>query len=389
MTLINLPLATSSWDDREINAMQEVIDSRIFSMGKKVEEFEKKFAEYLNCKYSIMVNSGSSANLLMIASLFFTKKPFLKPGDEVIVPAISWSTTYFPLHQYGLKIKFVDIDKETLNIDIEKLKKSITSSTKLIMLVNLLGNPNEFDAIKNLIKGKNIQIIEDNCESLGSVYKEKFTGTFGLCGSFSTFFSHHISTMEGGVIATNNDEIYQILLSLRAHGWTRNLPKINLVSGTKSDDDFEESFKFVLPGYNLRPLELSGAVGIEQIRKLKNLIEMRRKNAAHFQSIMKDHPYFIIQREIGKSSWFGFSILLKENCGFSRKKLIRFLKDNLIEYRPIVTGNFSKQPVIRYLNADLGEDLSNADFVDKNGLFIGNHHIDIRTNLDVLNDFKV
>jgi len=190
MTLINLPLATSSWDDREINAMQEVIDSRIFSMGKKVEEFEKKFAEYLNCKYSIMVNSGSSANLLMIASLFFTKKPFLKPGDEVIVPAISWSTTYFPLHQYGLKIKFVDIDKETLNIDIEKLKKSITSSTKLIMLVNLLGNPNEFDAIKNLIKGKNIQIIEDNCESLGSVYKEKFTGTFGLCGSFSTFFSH-------------------------------------------------------------------------------------------------------------------------------------------------------------------------------------------------------
>ena len=389
MTNINLPLATSSWDDREINAMQEVIDSRFFSMGEKVKEFEKDFSEYLNCKYSVMVNSGSSANLLMIASLFFTKKPLLKPGDEVIVPAISWSTTYFPLHQYGLKIKFVDIDKETLNIDIQKLKKAITSSTKLIMLVNLLGNPNDFDAIKDLITGKNIQIIEDNCESLGSKYKEKFTGTFGLCGSFSTFFSHHISTMEGGVIATNNFEIYQILLSLRAHGWTRNLPNVNLVSGTKSEDDFEESFKFVLPGYNLRPLELSGAIGIEQIRKLRNLIEMRRRNAIHFQSIMKDHPYFLIQKEIGKSSWFGFSILLKQNCGFSRKTLIQFLKDNLIEYRPIVTGNFARQPVIRYLNTDLDEDLSNADFVDKNGLFIGNHHIDIRSQLDILKNFKV
>ncbi len=385
----NLPLAISSWDEKEIIAMQEVIESQRFSMGEKVREFEESFSKYLNCKYAVMVNSGSSANLLMIASLFYTKKPLLKTGDEVIVPAISWSTTYFPLHQYGLKIKFVDIDKDTLNFDIEKLSEAISSSTKLIMAVNLLGNPNHFDDIKSLIKDKEIQLIEDNCESLGSQYKDQYTGTLGLCGSFSTFFSHHISTMEGGVIATNNDEIYQILVSLRAHGWTRNLPKNNLITGSKSDDDFEESFKFVLPGYNLRPLELSGAIGIEQIKKLNSFIDIRRKNASHFKLIMQDNPYFMIQKEISKSSWFGFSLTIKKDSGIQRKDLISFLNEKLIDYRPIVTGSFVKQPVIKYLNVDLSQDLSNADYIHENGLFIGNHHIDIRNKLNLLKDFKI
>ena len=384
----NLPLAISSWDEKEILAIQEVLESQKFSMGKKVKKFEEIFSKYLNCKYAVMVNSGSSANLLMIAALFYTKKPFLKKGDEVIVPAISWSTTYFPLHQYGLKIKFVDIDKETLNLDIKKLKKAISSSTKLILAVNLLGNPNKFDEIKDLIKDKDIQLLEDNCESLGGKYKDKFTGTIGLCGTFSTFFSHHISTMEGGVITTDNDEIYQILISLRAHGWTRNLPKDNLITGTKSDDDFEESFKFVLPGYNLRPLEMSGAIGIEQVKKLDQFIDIRRKNASHFKLVMKDNPYFMIQTEISKSSWFGFSLIIKPNSGISRKDLIRFLKENLIDYRPIVTGSFAKQPVIKYLNVDLTQDLSNADYVHNNGLFIGNHHIDIRNKLNLILKFK-
>ena len=387
MIISNLPLAISSWDEKEYIAMQEVIKSQKFSMGEKVKEFEFNFSKYLNCKHAVMVNSGSSANLLMIASLFYTKKPFLKKGDEVIVPAISWSTTYFPLHQYGLKIKFVDIDKDTLNLNIKKLKEALSSSTKLIMAVNLLGNPNNFDEIKNLIKDKEIQLIEDNCESLGSKYKDQFAGTIGLCGSFSTFFSHHISTMEGGVITTNNDEIYQIMTCLRAHGWTRNLPKNNLITGTKSDDNFEESFKFVLPGYNLRPLELSGAIGIEQIKKLNSFIDIRRKNASHFKSIMKDNPYFSIQSEVSKSSWFGFSLIVKQDSGIKRKDLITFLNEKSIDCRPIVSGSFVKQPVIKLLNVDLTEDLSNANYVHENGLFIGNHHIDIRSKLDLLKEF--
>ncbi len=362
----------------------KVIESGQITMSKITKDFEKRFASYIGSKYAVMVNSGSSANLLMIASLFFTEIPILKPGDEVIVPAISWSTTYFPLSQYGLNIKFVDIDKETLNFDLSQLKEAISSSTKVIMAVNLLGNPNDFDEIKKLIVGKNIYLLEDNCEAMGATYKNKFTGTFGLCGSFSTFFSHHISTMEGGLVTTNDEEIYHVLLSLRAHGWTRNLPKKNKVSGIKSDNEFEESFKFMLPGYNLRPLELSGAIGCEQLKKLPSFISNRRQNASHFKEIMSNKENFIIQREIGSSSWFGFSIIVKEENGLSRNEFIDFLSKNSIEYRPIVTGNFAKQPVIKYLNADLSFNLENADYVDRNGLFIGNNHEDIRKDLDLL-----
>ena len=266
MINIKYSLASSTWDDRELSAIQDVINSGIYSMGNKVASFEKEFANYTGSKYCIMVNSGSSANLLMTAALFYTKVNKLKPGDEVIVPAVSWPTTYYPLAQYGLKLKFVDIDKYTLNYDLDALKSAITDKTRLLMVVNLLGNPNDFATIENLIKGKNITLIEDNCESMGATFSGKHAGTFGLMGSFSTFFSHHMATMEGGMVVTNNEELYHILLSLRAHGWTRNLPKFNHVCGEKSDDQFVESFRFVLPGYNVRPIEMEAAVGSEQLK---------------------------------------------------------------------------------------------------------------------------
>ena len=257
------PLASSTWDEKELEAIQEVIKSNNFTMGAKVKEFEKDIASFHHVNYAVMVNSGSSANLLAVAALFYTKNSKLKRGDEVIVPAVSWSTSYYPFHQYGLKMKFVDIDLETLNYDLSQLEEAINEKTKLILAVNLLGNPNDFNAIQDLIQGKDIILLEDNCESLGAIFNGQYTGTFGLMGTFSSFFSHHISTMEGGIILTNDEEIYHILLSLRSHGWTRHLPKENKLTGTKSDDWFSESFKFVLPGYNVRPLEMSGAIGIE------------------------------------------------------------------------------------------------------------------------------
>ena len=263
------PLSNTSWKENEINALRKVISSNKFTMGKKVQRFEKIFAKYLGSKHCVMVNSGSSANLLMIAALFYTKrKKFkLKRGDEVIVPSIGWSTSYFPLYQMGLKIKFVDVDLYTLNYDLENLRKSINRNTRMILAVNLLGNSNDFSYIQQLINKQNIILIEDNCESLGAKFNKKFCGTFGLMGSHSFFFSHHISTMEGGAIVTNDDEIYHILLTLRAHGWTRDLPDKNLIC-KKSKDPFKEMFRFVLPGFNVRPLELSAAVGIEQLKRL-------------------------------------------------------------------------------------------------------------------------
>tara|TARA_B100000989_G_C19507772_1_gene457309 strand:- start:198 stop:1358 length:1161 start_codon:yes stop_codon:yes gene_type:complete len=379
------PLSYDSWDHEEPEAIYEVVKDGFFTMGKKVKKFEEEFSNYVDSKYSVMVNSGSSANLLMVASLFYTKdsKIKLKRGDEVIVPAVSWSTSYYPLYQYGLKIKFVDIDLETLNYDLEKLKSAVTEKTKVILAVNLLGNPNDFKEIKKIIENKDISIIEDNCESLGAEFQNQKTGTIGLLGTFSFFFSHHISTMEGGMVVTDNEELYHILLSLRAHGWTRNLPEDNLIA-KKSKNSFDESFRFVLPGYNLRPLEMSGAIGSIQIKKFPNFLVQRKKNAENFLNKMKNYDDIITQKEIGSSSWFGFSIIIKPGSKRTRANIVNTLSDIGFECRPIVTGNFVKNTVVNYFNYEVNDSLKNANWIDENGLFIGNHHVDMKTALHLL-----
>ena len=330
-----------------------------------------------------MVSSGSAANLIATAALFYTKNPRLKRGDEVIVPAVSWSTTYFPLHQYGLKLKFVDIDLETLNYDLNALSEAITDKTKMIMVVNLLGNPNDFDTIDKLIKEKDIFILEDNCEAMGAEYKGRQTGTFGVMGTFSTFFSHHMSTMEGGFVTTDDEELYHILLSLRAHGWTRNLPKENHVSN-KSDDWFEESFRFVLPGYNVRPVEMSGAIGVEQLKKLPSFLENRRENAKLFIELFEDHKDFIIQKDIDNSSWFGFSFIIKPTSKLKRSDIINTLKEKKIDCRPIVTGNFTRNEVMKYFDYEIHSELKNADYLHENGFFVGNHQVSIENEIKYL-----
>ena len=379
----NYPLATSTWDEKEIQAIQEVIDRDNYTMGSSVEKFEKDFAKFINRKYCVMVSSGSSANLIAIAALFYTNKPMLKRGDEVIVPAVSWSTTYFPLQQYGLKLKFVDIDLETLNYDLKALQSAVSEKTRMIMVVNLLGNPNDFDTIIKIIKNKDIFVVEDNCESMGAEYIGRHTGTFGMIGTFSTFFSHHMATMEGGLVTTDNEELYHILLCLRAHGWTRNLPKQNYVSN-KKDDWFEESFRFLLPGYNVRPVEMSGAIGIEQLKKLPNFLNKRRANAQYFVGLFKDHPDLMIQKEIGYSSWFGFSLIIKHTSRLIRKSIIQKLQDNNIDCRPIVTGNFTRNEVMKYFDYEIHKELKSANYLHENGFFVGNSHICLENELKIL-----
>ncbi len=374
-------LASSSWDHKEIDAMNRVIDSGFYTMGKNVEKFESIFSSFFGSKYALMLNSGSSANLLSVAALFFLKNNPLQRGDEVIVPSVSWSTTYAPLQQYGLKVKFVDISLDTLNFDLDKLKAAITDKTRAIFAVNILGNPNEFLKINNIIKNKNIYLLEDNCESMGAKYENQFTGTFGIAGTFSSFFSHHISTMEGGMILTDNYELYNIMLSLRAHGWTRNLKDDNPLH-IKSDNKFYESFNFILPGYNLRPLELSGAIGIEQIKKLPKLIEVRRRNAELFRGLFEKNEKIIIQKEIGDSSWFGFSLIINEHVtSIKRDKIIIELEKAGIETRPIVSGNFLKNKVLKFFDYEISGSLSNSEFLDRNGFFVGNHHYDLTSEL--------
>ncbi|SNT76252.1 DegT/DnrJ/EryC1/StrS family aminotransferase [Paracoccus seriniphilus] len=387
---VRFPLATSSWDDAELAALQRVIASDRYSMGQEVARFEREFAAYTGSRFAVMVNSGSSANLVMVAALRYTqnKELRLEPGDEVIVPAVSWSTTFYPLHQYGLKMKFVDIDLDTLNYDLKALEEAVTDRTRAIMAVNLLGNPNDFDRIRAIIGERDIVLIEDNCESMGATFQGRQAGTFGVMGTYSSFFSHHISTMEGGLVVTDDEELYHVLLALRAHGWTRNLPKNNHVTGEKSDDPFEESFRFVLPGYNLRPLEMSGALGLEQLKKLPELIKGRQANGQRFVEAMRDHPVFRVQQETGNSSWFGFALIIRPEPGLTRRQVIDRFDELGFETRPIVSGNFTKNPVLQMMDHSLHGQMTNADNIDRNGFFIGNHHYDFSEAIDTVKAFR-
>lgn len=367
---INYSLSNDTWSNEELSVAKKILDSKYFSMGNNVQNFEKAFAEKFGSKYAVMSNSGSSANLLAIAALVYSGR--LNKGDEVIVPAVSWSTTYFPISQLGLKLNFVDIDRQTLNIDLNQVERAITSETKAIFAVNLLGNPNEFACLKDICHSNNLILIEDNCEAMGAEYEGKKTGTLGLLGTFSTYFSHHICTMEGGVTVTDDEELYHYMLSIRSHGWTRHLPQNSRIY-SKENDDFYESFNFIVPGYNVRPLEIEAAVGIEQLKKLDQFIEQRRQNAGLFLNESRKYPMLQPQKEVEKSSWFGFAVVLCDEMKGKRNLLIEQFKQNGIEVRPVVAGNFTRQRALKYLDYKITGDLKNAEYIHENGFFVGNH----------------
>lgn len=365
-------LASTSWGVEEIAAMQKVIDSGMFTMGEQVCAFEAAFAKKFGAKHAIMVNSGSSANLIAVAAFFYKQKKPLQPGDEVIVPAISWSTTFYPLMQYGLKLKFVDVELDTLNMDVSQLAAALTSKTRMIVGVSILGNPCALDVMRQFCDKHHLYFLEDNCESMGATLHDKSCGTYGDIGTFSTFFSHHISTMEGGVCLTDDEELAHIMIALRSHGWTRHLPADSKIYKTASNDFFE-AYRFILPGYNVRPGELNGAIGLEQLKKLDQFIEIRRENALLWQSLFKDDQRFIIQKENGKSSWFAFTVILNPEANLDRQKIMTALKKANIQYRIITGGNFLRHDVIKYCDYSCAGEIKNADIAHDQGFFVGNH----------------
>lgn len=374
-------LASSTWDAEEISVSTRILQSGSLTMGKEVREFEEMFAKYIGTKYAVMFNSGSSANLAIFSALKYVSNSRMRDGDHVIVPAVSWSTTYYPINQAGFVLDFVDIDLDTLNIDIDLVEKNITSKTKAIATVNLLGNPSNLIALENLAKEYGLYLIEDNCESLGASLNGRMAGSYGDMSSHSFFYSHHICTMEGGMVNTNSKELMETLVSIRAHGWTRGLEPENSVHPL-SNNEWEDLFRFVLPGYNLRPIEISGAIGKVQMQKFPKFLENRRINAEFFVDLMKNLPNYRIQRENGTSSWFGFSLILQGNLSGLRGDLIKYLAINGVVTRPIVAGNFTLNPVMKHLNYNTLSTLNNANLVHDNGFFIGNHHFDVRDNIE-------
>jgi CDP-4-dehydro-6-deoxyglucose reductase, E1 len=380
------PLATSSWAADEYAALARVTASGRFSMGPEVKAAEAQFADFLGVRHTVMVNSGSSANLLMVGALMYRSEGALAPGDEVLVPAVSWPTTYYPLHQYGLRQVFVDVDLDTLNYDLDALAAAVTDRTRAVMTVNLLGNPNDFDRLQAFCDERGLILIEDNCESLGATFNGRQAGTFGQMGTYSSFFSHHISTMEGGYISTDDDELHHLLLALRAHGWTRDLPEENLIGGRKNPDPFMESFHFFLPGYNVRPIEMEAALAQVQVSRLPEFIEGRRRNARTFLEIVRQYPQLRPQSETGESSWFGFSMIVDPGAGVDRKTVLDALSAAGVEYRPIVAGNFTRQPVLKHLDHRISGDLKNAEIVNDHGFFVGNQEKDLSRELTVLDE---
>ena len=374
-------LSNDTWDESEKDAIYKVIESGRITMGECVRSIEKEFAEKFSVKYAIMSNSGSSANLLAIAALVYSKR--LAVGDEVIVPAVSWSTTYFPVSQLGLKLRFVDIDINTLNIDYKRIEEAITEKTRAIFAVNLLGNPNEFKKLEKICNKHNLILIEDNCESMGATYEGKQAGTFGLLGTFSMYYSHHICSIEGGMTVTNDEELYHYMLAIRSHGWTRNLPDDSKVY-EKMKNSFYESFNFIVPGYNVRPLEIEAAAGREQLKKLDHFIEQRRLNAQYFKTKMSQFEKIKFQKTIGESSWFGFSIVLMDSLEGKREHFVNELISNHIEVRPIVAGNFAKQRALNYMDHSISGKLENAEYIHENGFFVGNHSINMEEKIDFL-----
>jgi CDP-4-dehydro-6-deoxyglucose reductase, E1 len=378
-------LAADTWGEEEKAAIAEVVASGRYTMGSKTAAFEKAFAASLGRRYAVMVNSGSSANLVGVASLFFRKHKPLQRGDEVIVPAIAWSTTFTPLQQYGLRLKFIDVELDTLNMDVRHLERALTPRTRMIMGVSILGNPAALDVMRAFADKHGLIFFEDNCESLGASLGGKPAGTFGDIGTFSTFFSHHVSTGEGGLLTTDDPELDALARSIRAHGWTREVPADSGLY-ERWDDEFLEAYRFILPGYNVRPQEINAAVGLVQLEKVAAMTEARRRNMAVFNTLFAGDDRFIIQRENGRSSSFSFTIILNPKRSIDRNRVFKALRDADIGFRMITGGCYPRHEAIKHFDYELVGAMTNADIAHDYGFFVGNHPFDLAERIRHLRD---
>lgn len=360
----------------EIFAAVETMLSTYTTMGKKVRAFENQYADYAGMKHAVMSNSGSSSNLLSVAALANPFTPnHLKAGDEVIVPALSWSTTIWPLTQHNLVPVFVDCDLNDFNLDLNKLEKAIGPKTRAIKLVHVYGNPCNMDAIMSLAKKHNLFVIEDCCEAMGATYDGKSVGSFGNVGNFSFFFSHHISTLEGGISVTNDFNLTETMRILRAHGWSREADEHKKYVDMYPEID--PRFIFINQGYNLRPTEVNAAMGQHQLPKLDTFVDRRREAAAFFlKQFAKYEEFFRFQHETpkGKHVWFGFPIILKDNAPFTVKEITSFIQSHKIETRPIIAGNMARHPAFNMYEHKISGDLNAADTIMKKGFALACHH---------------
>jgi CDP-6-deoxy-D-xylo-4-hexulose-3-dehydrase len=372
------PLVDSSYDNKEILNCITVLLGGQLTMGPRVKEFESEFSTFINAPYSIMVNSGSSANLLAYSAITNPARTRrLAYGNKVAVPAVCWSTSLWPIVQMGLIPVLVDVEAETLNLSMKSLKAALYKhDIKAVMMVHVLGNSTTMRELLSLVKENDLILIEDTCESLGTKYQDGYLGTFGDFGTFSFYFSHHVTTIEGGMIIAKNEEDYNLLKCLRTHGWSREQSnKAELESMYKHIDP---RFLFINMGYNLRPMELQAAFGLEQIKRLENMNAYRCANVEKLRKAFLGHPLWKDQLQFPLATseltpcWFGFPFLIKHRV--DRKKFTEDLTKRGIDTRPIVSGNMALQPAVKSFNIDLSMGpFQGAQVIHENGFFVGCH----------------
>ena len=378
-------LLSDAFNEKDINEGINVLKSKKITISKITKNFEKYFAKKMGAKYALMTNSGSSSNLLALSALtnpLNIKK--ITPGSEVILPAICWSTSLWPIIQNNLKPIFVDVKIDTFNIDIDKIEKKITKKTKAIMIVHVLGTSTNMTKLMQLTKKYKLTLIEDTCESLGATYKKKQLGTFGRFGTYSFYYSHQITSGEGGMIVCNDSKDYNILKSLRSHGWSRDT--LFHKNYSKKYKDLDNRFLFIGPGFNLRPTEIQAAIAFNQFKRFNKMIKLRSDNRKKIINNLKKHKNWNNQFEFVKidkmikPSWFGLPILIKDKK-INKKKFLEKLSKKGIENRPIISGNFLNQPASKLYNFSFKKnDFKISDDIEKRGFFIGLHTKKISNN---------
>ncbi len=393
MSPYRFPLNRVSFDEAEIiAAVDSLLDGQL-TMGNRVRLFERAFADYVGAYDAVMVNSGSSANLLAMTALAertcHTRRDARYLGD-VLVPAVCWSTSVWPILQAGFNPVFVDVDPKTLNTNASLLEAALTPETVGVLLVHALGNSAPMTDIISFVDAHNLIVVEDTCEALGSKYTGGMLGTAGQYGAFSFYYSHHITTGEGGMVVCHEQQDADLLRSLRAHGWSRDDKDRAAVEAKYPEID--PRFLFLRQGYNLRPMEMQAAIGHVQLARLARRNRSRNANHRRIVAALRAHPKWREQLQVPvaasgtKPAWFGLPLLLDDNLTHRRRSYLAYLTDRGVENRPIISGNFLAQParktLQRYGCEQRPEDFPGAEEVHERGFFIGVHGV-LLTDQDV------
>lgn len=369
------PLMGRALEPEDIRAAAESLVTGQLTMGDRVRAFEQRFAQTVGAPFAVMVNSGSSANLLAIAAVTNpARSRRLEAGDEVLVPAVAWSTTIWPLVQYGLRPVLVDVDRSTINLSIENARRRLTSKTRAIVTIHVLGNSSPMRDLLAFCEEHDLLLIEDTCESLSSRAQDRWLGTFGAFGTFSFYYSHHVTTGEGGMVVCKSQEDYDLLKCLRAHGWSRELS--NRADVEAKHADIDPRFLFVNAGYNLRPTEIQAALGDSQFNRIASMANARRVNRANVIDAMQQHAAWSDQFEFATAAegtepvWFGLTLLI--NGGRDRASFLAALTARGVENRPILSGNFARQPGLALFGIDVDpRAYPGAEEIHERGFFIG------------------